>query len=139
MTAFRRKRALIVEDEAVVAIMIEEMLRDLGCEVVGMAGRLPQAVEKARELALDFGVLDVNLGGDMTYEVADALIERGIPFIFATGYGSAVIPGQYAAMPVIQKPFAPVALEEALERLMTLDLTAGGASVPADTGMTGSG
>ncbi len=125
MTALARKRALIVEDEAVVAIMIEEMLQDLGCEVVGMAGRLPQAVAKARELDLDFGVLDVNLGGDMTYDVADALMERSIPFIFATGYGSAAIPSKYAAMPVIQKPFAPVALEVALEHLMKLDLTPG--------------
>jgi CheY-like chemotaxis protein len=131
MTALARKRALIVEDEAVVAVMIEEMLQDLGCDVVGMAGRLAQAIAKARELPIDFGVLDVNLGGEMTYDVADVLMERGIPFIFATGYGSAVISGKYAAMPVIQKPFAPVALEEALERLM-------GLRAPSNAAMSGS-
>jgi CheY-like chemotaxis protein len=84
-----RKRVLVVEDEMTIALLIEDMLTDLGHEVVGLAMRLPQAMELAATAIVDLAILDVNLDGRMSFPVADLLSARGVPFVFATGYGSA--------------------------------------------------
>src|SRR5581483_6620549 len=82
-------RVLVIEDEALVAMLIEDMLNDLGVTSVGPAADLASAVEMARNAEFDFALLDVNLAGERSFPAADVLIERGMPFAFVTGYGAA--------------------------------------------------
>ena len=112
-------RVLVVEDEALISMLIEEYLEELGCEVVGMAARLEDAVEKACTLALDLAVLDVNLAGRLSYPVADALRARGVPVVFATGYGTEGLPVELHGAAVLSKPFQQVQLAEALSNVQT--------------------
>jgi CheY-like chemotaxis protein len=98
-------RVLVVEDEMMVSMLIEDMLTDLGCLVVGPASRLDEAVELAKTSELDCAVLDVNLGGQPIFPLADLLRERGKPFAFATGYGDAGIRDVDKGTSVLQKPF----------------------------------
>ncbi|HEY3697541.1 response regulator [Phenylobacterium sp.] len=109
-------RLLLVEDEAMVAIMLEEMLKGLGCEVVGVAGSVAQGLDALEEAdrRLDAAILDVNLGGEKVYPVADRLAAKGVPYIFSTGYGLAGIAQGYARVPALAKPYGPEALEETL-------------------------
>jgi CheY-like chemotaxis protein len=109
-------RLLLVEDEAMVAMMIEEMLTELGCVVVEVAGTLARGLSLAQSGAetLDVAVLDINLGGDKVYPVAEMLAAGGVPFVFSTGYGLAGIAPAFACIPALAKPFRPEALEAAL-------------------------
>jgi CheY-like chemotaxis protein len=109
-------RILLVEDEALVAMMIEDMLRDLGCTVVGIAGSVSEGLSFADNaaLALDGAVLDVNLGGEKVFPVAERLKIRGVPFIFSTGYGTAGIVAEFADAPILAKPYGSVALQHML-------------------------
>jgi len=98
-------RVLVVEDEMMVSMLIEDMLGDLGCVVIGPASRLDEALELARSSDIDCAVLDVNLGGEPIFPLADLLRERGRPFAFATGYGDAGLRDVDRGTPVLQKPF----------------------------------
>jgi CheY-like chemotaxis protein len=98
-------RVLIVEDEMTIAFLIEDMLIDLGHEVVAIAMRLPEALEAARRVEADLAILDVNLDGHRSFPVADILAERAIPYAFATGYGALGLEGAYRERPVLAKPF----------------------------------
>ena len=98
-------RILVVEDEMTIAFMIEDMLADLGHEVVELAMRLSDALEAAERLDFDLAILDVNLDGHHSFPVADILIGRSIPFAFATGYGKLGIDEAYRDRPVLAKPF----------------------------------
>lgn len=98
-------RVLVVEDEMMVSMLIEDMLSDLGCQVVGPASRLEEAIALANAEELDCAVLDVNLGGQPIFPLADLLRERGAPFAFATGYGDAGLRDVDQGSPVLQKPF----------------------------------
>lgn len=111
-------RILVVEDEAIVAMLLEDMLAELGYEVVGPVTRLDRALELARGAPIDAAVLDVNLNGRDTYAVADALSARAIPFIFATGYGAKELAERFRGTPVTQKPFHRDDLERALRVAM---------------------
>lgn len=104
-TILKGLRVLVVEDEMMVSMLIEDMLGDLGCLVVGPASRLDDAMELARAGDLDCAVLDVNLGGQPIFPLADLLRERGAPFAFATGYGDAGLRDVDKGTPVLQKPF----------------------------------
>ena len=110
------RRFLVVEDEAVLAIMVEDMLTDLGCVVVGVAGTLAtgMALASSADVVLDGAVLDVNLGGEPVFPIAEALTARGVPFVFATGYGTAGLGPRYAWRPTVAKPFLLRTLEQAL-------------------------
>jgi CheY-like chemotaxis protein len=112
-------RLLVVEDETLVAMLLEDMLTDLGCVVVGLAGTVTQGVAIARsaDLALDAAVLDVNIGGERVFPVADALMARHVPFVFVTGYGAGGLDVRYAGRPTLAKPFQLRTLAEALLRL----------------------
>jgi len=98
-------RVLVVEDEMMVSMLIEDMLVELGCEVVGPVSRLDEAMQLAKDADLDCAVLDVNLGGQPIFPLADLLRERGAPFAFATGYGDAGLREVDRNSPVLQKPF----------------------------------
>ena len=98
-------RVLVVEDEMMVSMLIEDMLSDMGCTVIGPASRLDEAIELATSSEIDCAVLDVNLGGQPIFPLADLLRERGCPFAFATGYGDAGLRDVDRGTPVLQKPF----------------------------------
>ena len=98
-------RVLVVEDEAMVALQLEDMLQELGCATVGPASRVGQALDLLRKHAIDAAVLDLNVAGELVYPVADVLAGRGLPYIFATGYGAAGLAPPYRDHPVLQKPF----------------------------------
>jgi CheY-like chemotaxis protein len=108
------RRVLVIEDESLVAMFVEDVLADLGCVVVGFASRLPEALEKATSAAFDVAILDVNLNDQQTFAVAAALISRGAPFVFATGYDGASLPEALQDIPIIRKPFKQRDLERAL-------------------------
>jgi CheY-like chemotaxis protein len=98
-------RVLVVEDEMMVSMLIEDMLSDLGCTVIGPAARLDEAMELAARGGIDCAVLDVNLGGQPIFPLADYLRQQGAPFAFATGYGDAGLREVDRGSPVLQKPF----------------------------------
>ena len=112
-------RVLVVEDEMMVSMLIEDMLSDLGCTVVGPASRLDEAIALANSAELDCAVLDVNLGGQPIFPLADLLREKGAPFAFATGYGDAGLRDVDRGSPVLQKPFREGDLALVLGELKT--------------------
>lgn len=112
------RRILIVEDEAMIAMLVEDMLADLGCAVIGPAHDLGSALALAEEATIDAAVLDVNLGGQTSFAVADALRRRGAPVIFATGYGEAGLRPGDAGAPVLRKPYRARDLEAALRKVL---------------------
>ena len=107
-------RVLVVEDEAAISLLLEDMLLDFGCEVIGPAARLAAALDTLAREKIDLAILDVNVAGEPIYPVAEALAERSIPFVFSTGYGSAGIRDAYRNRPVLQKPFAQNDLKQKL-------------------------
>ena len=96
---------LLVEDEAIVSLLLESMLMDLGCGEIWYAGGVEEALEILAERTPDVAVLDVNLAGEPAYPIARQLAAAAVPFIFATGYGAGGIQEDWAGRPVIQKPF----------------------------------
>jgi CheY-like chemotaxis protein len=113
-------RVLIIEDESMVAMLLEDSLAEIGCEVVGIASRFNDAVEKAKSLAFDIAILDVNLNGRHTFSIADSLAERGVAFVVATGYGATSLPASLHKVPILQKPFRQLDLERALQAAITV-------------------
>ncbi|MDO8379242.1 MAG: response regulator [Pseudomonadota bacterium] len=105
MTDLAGLRVLVVEDEMMVSMLIEDMLSDLGCVVIGPAARLDEAIALAESTQIDCAVLDVNLGGQPIFPLADILRAKGAPFAFATGYGDAGLRDVDKGSPVLQKPF----------------------------------
>lgn len=99
-------RTLVVEDSFLVVTLLEEILEGLGWLSVGPATRVVDALELARTGVFDAALLDVNLNGEMSWEVARVLAERGVPFVFSTGYNiKAVLPADLSGTAVISKPF----------------------------------
>jgi CheY-like chemotaxis protein len=110
-------RVLIVEDEIVVALFLEDLLAEFGYEVAGIASHLEDAM--ARPDDYDIALLDVHLNGRNVFDFADRLAACGTPFVFATGYGARGIPDRHCARPVLQKPFRPDELKQALAEAMS--------------------
>lgn len=108
------RRVLVVEGESRIAMRIRDTLEDLGCEVVAIASRVPDARAQARTAEFDIALLDVELDGDACLEIANDLSARGIPFVLAVGYGAAKIPPGLKHAPVLQKPFLRAELERSL-------------------------
>jgi CheY-like chemotaxis protein len=98
-------RILIVEDEVLVAMLLEDIVTDLGHDPIGPMMRLQPALTAAETGDFDFAILDINLAGQQSFPVADCLRRRGIPFIFASGYGGAGLGEGYSDIPVLQKPY----------------------------------
>lgn len=99
------RRILVVEDEMVIVMMIESMLGDLGCESVTTAATVPQAIGLIAGQPFDAAMLDVNLKGDNSRPVADALAARGVPFFFSTGNGGHHTMDGYGDRAILRKPF----------------------------------
>ena len=99
-------RVLVVEDQAPIALQLEDMLVESKCEVVGPASRVGQALRLLSENTVDTAVLDLNIAGELVYPVADALEARGLPYIFATGYSPDDVASRYSHHRVLQKPFS---------------------------------
>jgi len=120
-----RSQVLLVEDEAIIAMLMEDMLAEFSCDVLETVGELDAATAAAMTTRFDMAFVDVNLGGNPAYPVADILRARGIPFAFVTGYGSAGGAAAYADVPVLQKPFRAQELEAIIERLRAQATTKG--------------
>jgi len=109
------KRVLVVEDELMIRMLLQDMLADLGHTLAGEAGGIEEALALAKEGAFDIAILDVNLNGQPISPVVEILIDRGLPFVFATGYGQRGVPEPYRNTPTLQKPFQADALAQAIE------------------------
>lgn len=107
-------KILLVEDETVVSFLVEDMLLELGCREVVHAADVERALRVIDDERIDLALLDVNLGGETVYPVAERLTARGIPFVFATGYGRQGLQQAWRDRPVIQKPFRLDLLADAL-------------------------
>ena len=112
-----KRQILVIEDEALVAMLVEDALLDCGFDVIGPARSVAEALELLEAEQPAAAVLDLNLGGENSLAVADALSARGIPFLVATGYGSAGLPQTHRHVPVLPKPYDPADLTTLVERL----------------------
>ena len=117
MTATRSLKVLLVEDEALIAMMAEDMIEGMGHTVVQTAATLAQAETAATDCDCDIALLDVNLNGNNSMSVATLLKVRGCPLAFTTGYGSAGIEAMHGDVPVLTKPYSMDALEAMLTAL----------------------
>ena len=109
------RRVLIVEDDVMIRMLIEDMLGDLGFAVAAEASKVHEALAAVNSTAFDVAILDVNLSGETTGPVAEALAARGTPFVFATGYGEHGLPDQFRDRPLLKKPFQIESLKRVLD------------------------
>jgi CheY-like chemotaxis protein len=111
-------RVFVVEDEPVIRMLVVDMIEELGCRVVAEAGNIGEAVRLAQSGDFDLAILDVNLHGEMASSAAELIQARGLPLIFATGYGAAGLPAQFRDHAVLQKPFELKALAAAIDEVL---------------------
>lgn len=117
--AFAGRRVLIVEDESLVAMLLETILEDMGCVPVGPASTVDEGLQMVAEgERIDAALLDVNVAGRQVFPIAEALRERGVPFVFSTGYGEGGLPDEWRGLPTLQKPFTEAAVRDALMQAM---------------------
>ena len=107
-------RVLIVEDDAMISMMLQDLLEDMGCQVVSVASRLGEAQHKSEVDDFDVALLDVNLRGERTFPVAEAMRQRRRPFVLTTGYATTILPDSLRAATLLQKPYRRQDLETAL-------------------------
>ena len=112
-------RIVIVEDESMVAMLLEDILGELGHDIVAVAGSLEKAEQLFAETQFDLAVLDVNLNGVYTYPLAAILKDKGSPFFFSTGYGRSGLRPEWREYPVLQKPFTDIDVRNAVEAAMS--------------------
>ena len=116
--ALSGRRILVVEDESLVAMLLETILEDMGCQPVGPASTIEEGLELASAGGLDAALLDVNVAGRQIFPVAQVLADQGVPFIFSTGYGEGGLPDAWRGRTTIQKPFTEGAVRDALMKAM---------------------
>jgi len=116
--ALQGLKVLVLEDETLVSMMVEDMLSDLGCEVVGPFARLDSALAFAGDGRpdVDVALLDVNLGGERSFPLAEVLSARNVPFVFTTGYDDAGMPEAWRGRPALRKPFTMAEMALALRQ-----------------------
>jgi CheY-like chemotaxis protein len=105
MAEFSGRRVLLVEDEGGVALLLESMLEDLGFEIAASVARMARAVEAVGSGSFDLAVLDVNVGGETSFDLARLLLEQRTPIVFSTGYGASGLPADLKDCAVVSKPF----------------------------------
>jgi DNA-binding response OmpR family regulator len=108
------KRVLVVEDELLVSMLVEDLLCDEGCIVVGPFGRVSEALDALESASVDVALLDVNVAGEKVFPVALMLEQRGVPFLFVTGYGEIGLPPGHPTWEACSKPFRPAELTRRL-------------------------
>lgn len=113
----RGLKVFLVEDEAIIRMTVADMLRAMGHSIAAEAGHMREAMALARSAEFDLAVLDLNVGGQMIFPVADLILTRGLPFIFATGYGQGVSPKRFQDRPALRKPLSSEALSTAINQL----------------------
>jgi len=116
------RRVLLVEDEALVAMLLETILEDMGCIPVGPAATVEDGLAMVADPApLDGALLDVNIAGRQVFPIAEALKARGVPFVFSTGYGVGGLPDEWRGHATVQKPFTEAAIRNALMQAMGVE------------------
>ncbi|HEY4403469.1 MAG TPA: response regulator [Xanthobacteraceae bacterium] len=112
---FQGLRVLLVEDDMMICLLLEDMLAELGCKVVGPACDIRRATDLAqRHEGIDVAILDVHLAGQVVFPVADILAKRDVPFLFATGLGADGLPAEWQDRQTLQKPMSMAQLAVAL-------------------------
>lgn len=113
------RRILVVEDESLVAMLLETMLEDMGCQTVGPFATVAAALDAVRGgAAIDAALLDVNVAGEAVFPVAEALRAAGVPVVFSTGYGESGLSDDWRGALALQKPFTEAAVAEALAKAL---------------------
>ena len=110
---------LVVEDEYLIRMLLEDMLDELGFSVAAAVGSLAEAKQHAQDGGFKAAILDVNVDGEEIFPVADVLAERGLPFVFVTGYGENSLPERFRGRPALQKPFQADRLKATLDKLLS--------------------
>ncbi len=118
MASLTGVRVLVVEDEAMLLLALQDILEELGCELAACAARLSEATDIARHIQCEVAILDINLGGERIDAVADILANRGIPFVFATGYGDDGVMARHQSAPLMEKPYDSDDLRKALTSIL---------------------
>lgn len=119
--ATQAKRVLVVEDEPMIRMLLEDMLGELGYTVAAEVARIEEALEATKNADFDLAILDADLNGQPASPVADALVTRGTPFVFATGYGE--VPEPYRVRPILTKPFQMDGLKQMLQSALDSGIT----------------
>jgi CheY-like chemotaxis protein len=109
---------MVVKDDGPVALLIEDMLLELGCEIAASAAEVDRACELARAATIDFALVDLNLNGRSALPVGHVLRERGIPFVFSTGYGVSGLAEEFSSHPTLAKPFVADDLRRTILRAL---------------------
>ena len=112
------RRILVVEDSPLIATVLEDMLKDLGCSVVGPTGNMAFAVDLARAEELDGAIIDLNIRGGKVYPVAEVLRDRGVPFLLASGYADWTLREDFKDRPRLTKPYTATTVEQKLVELL---------------------
>lgn len=116
------RRVLVIEDESLVAMLLETILEDMGCTPVGPVATVEEGLDTvAGDDAIDAALLDVNVAGREVFPIAEALKARGVPFVFSTGYGEGGLPDAWRGHPTVQKPFTEAAIRDALMKAMGVE------------------
>ena len=116
------RRVLLVEDEALVAMLLEAVLEDMGCVPVGPVATVEEGMALVADGApLDAALLDVNVAGQLVFPIAEALKARGVPFVFSTGYGVGGLSEAWRGHPTVQKPFTEATVRNALMQAMGVE------------------
>jgi len=112
------RRILVVEDSPLIAAVLEDMLTDMGCAVVGPTGNMAFAVDLAKAEALDGAIIDLNIRGGKVYPVAEVLRDRGVPFLLASGYADWTLREDFKDRPRLTKPYTAQIVEQQLAKLL---------------------
>lgn len=115
------RRVLVVEDSPLIAAVLEDILQDLGCTVVGPIGNMAFAVDLAKTEAMDAAIIDLNIRGGKVYPVAEVLRDRNIPFLLASGYADWTLREDFKDRPRLTKPYSAELVEQRLLTLLGLD------------------